>query len=451
MGSTVSLTEGLGSARQSIFYDAWGNERDRIGTSANKFTFTGHEKDKETGLIYAKARFYDADIGRFLNQDELLGDVNNPPSLHRYFYVMQNPLRFGDPTGNQPICIGPDCTRDRNLNLVDDAGALETAIARLERFVGFADAFLSNFTVGLFPRTEARLAPSEAFLEGQLAGDFASQTIALGETALGLKAFFGGGAAAGGAAVTGVGVVFAIPAGGVAITGGFAALHGPAVFTTAQDAKALTQGELSSRQGKTIKESPTGDQAVPQPGQKPNTGSKPITEPAKTKTKPKGQSSARPASSAADSNATQTRVLTQHRSGNAQVELSGQRWHLPAGSNSSRIPKVDSVGDQLQRAVTKESQRWSPSRLSTPESQAIAKARTANEPWRGNLLEAQAKGRWVESRVRQQFPDLRWNRTGVDAVDPSTGIQYEILSGTRSNLDRHAKRMSDAIFRMITF
>ena len=198
---------------------------------------------------------------------------------------MQNPLRFGDPTGNQPICIGPDCTRDRNLNLVDDAGALETAIARLEKFVGFADAFLSNFTVGLFPRTEARLAPSEAFLEGQLAGDFASQTIALGETALGLKAFFGGGAAAGGAAVTGVGVVFAIPAGGVAITGGFAALHGPAVFTTAQDAKALTQGELSSRQGKTIKESPTGDQAVPQPGQKPNTGSKPITEPAKTNPK----------------------------------------------------------------------------------------------------------------------------------------------------------------------
>ena len=99
----------------------------------------------------------------------------------------------------------------------------------------------------------------------------------------------------------------------------------------------------------------------------------------------------------------------------------------------------------------KESQRWSPSRISTPESQAIAKARAANEPWRGNLLEAQAKGRWVESRVREQFPDLRWNRTGVDAVDPSTGIQYEILSGTRSNLALHAKRMSEEIFRMITF
>ena len=29
--STVNLTDGGGSARQSILYDAWGNERERIG------------------------------------------------------------------------------------------------------------------------------------------------------------------------------------------------------------------------------------------------------------------------------------------------------------------------------------------------------------------------------------------------------------------------------------
>ncbi len=97
--STVNLTDGSGSARQSILYDAWGNERERVGVSANKFTFTGHEKDEETGLIYAKARFYDADIGRFLNQDTYLGDVGTPPSLHRYTYTHANPLRFIDPQG----------------------------------------------------------------------------------------------------------------------------------------------------------------------------------------------------------------------------------------------------------------------------------------------------------------------------------------------------------------
>jgi RHS repeat-associated protein len=98
--STVSLTDATGGSRQSIFYDAWGNERDRIGASANNFTFTGHELDEETGLIYAKARFYDADIGRFLSQDTFLGNENEPPSLHRYFYANANPTRFMDPTGH---------------------------------------------------------------------------------------------------------------------------------------------------------------------------------------------------------------------------------------------------------------------------------------------------------------------------------------------------------------
>jgi RHS repeat-associated protein len=101
LGSTVGLTDVVGASRQSIFYDAWGNERDRIGSSANNFTFTGHELDEETGLIYAKARFYDAEVGRFLSQDSFLGEANEPPSLHRYFYAHASPLNFVDPTGNQ--------------------------------------------------------------------------------------------------------------------------------------------------------------------------------------------------------------------------------------------------------------------------------------------------------------------------------------------------------------
>ena len=99
LGSTVSLTDPLGTARQSIIYDAWGNERDRVGSSENKFTFTGHEKDEETGLIYAKARFYDSDIGRFLTQDPFAGRPELPPSLHRYIYVGARPTVKIDPLG----------------------------------------------------------------------------------------------------------------------------------------------------------------------------------------------------------------------------------------------------------------------------------------------------------------------------------------------------------------
>jgi RHS repeat-associated protein len=97
--STVNLTNESGDTRQSILYDAWGNERDRIGVSANKFTFTGHELDDETGLIYARARFYDPQVGRFISQDSVLGDIAEPPSLHRYSYAGANPAKYIDPLG----------------------------------------------------------------------------------------------------------------------------------------------------------------------------------------------------------------------------------------------------------------------------------------------------------------------------------------------------------------
>jgi RHS repeat-associated protein len=103
LGSTVNLTTDAGAARESIFYNAWGQERDRVGASANHFTFTGHEIDRETGLFYAKARFYDPESGRFLSQDPLFGDINEPPSLHRFSYANSNPLFFIDPTGEQSI------------------------------------------------------------------------------------------------------------------------------------------------------------------------------------------------------------------------------------------------------------------------------------------------------------------------------------------------------------
>ncbi len=47
-----------------------------------------------------KARFYDPDVGRFLNQDTYLGENGTPPSLHRYLYAYSNPAYYIDPTGN---------------------------------------------------------------------------------------------------------------------------------------------------------------------------------------------------------------------------------------------------------------------------------------------------------------------------------------------------------------
>ncbi len=99
LNSTVDLTHEDGSVQARYQYDAWGNERARSGDSFNRFTFTGYEEDTESGLFYAKARFYDPEVGRFLNHDPFEGEANTPPSLHRYLYAFGNPTYFVDPSG----------------------------------------------------------------------------------------------------------------------------------------------------------------------------------------------------------------------------------------------------------------------------------------------------------------------------------------------------------------
>jgi RHS repeat-associated protein len=68
--------------------------------------FTGYLKDPESGLYYAKARYYDPQIGRFTTQDPVEGIPMQPPSLHRYLYAYANPTTYTDPTGrcSDPLC-----------------------------------------------------------------------------------------------------------------------------------------------------------------------------------------------------------------------------------------------------------------------------------------------------------------------------------------------------------
>jgi RHS repeat-associated protein len=65
--------------------------------------FTGYEKDKETRLDYAQARYYNSQYGRFTAVDPLLasGKSANPQTFNRYVYTMNRPLNHTDTTGLQ--------------------------------------------------------------------------------------------------------------------------------------------------------------------------------------------------------------------------------------------------------------------------------------------------------------------------------------------------------------
>ncbi|VVH58451.1 Rhs-family protein, partial [uncultured Gammaproteobacteria bacterium] len=61
--------------------------------------FTGHEHIDEMGFIHMNGRVYDPQIGRFLSADPHIQDPYNTQSYNRYSYVMNNPLKYTDPSG----------------------------------------------------------------------------------------------------------------------------------------------------------------------------------------------------------------------------------------------------------------------------------------------------------------------------------------------------------------
>jgi hypothetical protein len=156
------------------------------------------------------------------------------------------------------------------------------------------------------------------------------------------------------------------------------------------------------------------------------------------------------AEDAAETHAGITTII-RHLGGNRQVFVNGQRWHVPADRSIKDIPLRDSVGDQLQAAARRIAQNWSRNNLTRAQEEALGMARKRGEYLKAHLMERRFRGQWVENKLREQFTELRWSRTGVDAVDPSTGVRYEILSGTESNFALHGRRMAEEFFRMIAF
>ncbi|MEM9546549.1 MAG: RHS repeat-associated core domain-containing protein [Bacteroidota bacterium] len=65
-----------------------------------KFLFTDKERDDETNYDNFGARYYDSDIGRFMGVDPLVSEM---PEWSPYNYTFNNPVKFIDPDGRNPI------------------------------------------------------------------------------------------------------------------------------------------------------------------------------------------------------------------------------------------------------------------------------------------------------------------------------------------------------------
>jgi RHS repeat-associated protein len=95
LGSTAGLTDATGNILEQLSYDSFGNN---AGSGRTRYGYTGRERDPDTVLVHYRARWYDAELGRFLSEDPIGfrgGDVNV------YAYVGSNSLNEDDPLGLQ--------------------------------------------------------------------------------------------------------------------------------------------------------------------------------------------------------------------------------------------------------------------------------------------------------------------------------------------------------------
>lgn len=93
-GSVAAITDAAGATVQAYDYDSYGMIYP-TSTFRDSFAFTGREWDKETGLYYYRARYYDPMEGRFISKDP----IGFNGGINLYNYVQNNPVNFIDPTG----------------------------------------------------------------------------------------------------------------------------------------------------------------------------------------------------------------------------------------------------------------------------------------------------------------------------------------------------------------
>ena len=126
LGSVTALTDSKGKVVQRYDYDSFGNLKHHGHKVKQPYTYTGREYDRETGLYYYRARYYDAKVGRFISVDPILRGMSHtdtasckqsikkfpldkPIKLHPFVYTDNNPINYVDPKG---LACGPGIVGD---------------------------------------------------------------------------------------------------------------------------------------------------------------------------------------------------------------------------------------------------------------------------------------------------------------------------------------------------
>ena len=104
IGSTEAVTNIDGEIVETFDYGPYGEllSENKCGIM---FLYNGElgVATDSNGLYYMRARYYNPEIKRFINQDVMTGSIVNTPTLNRYAYVNGNPISLNDPFGLSPF------------------------------------------------------------------------------------------------------------------------------------------------------------------------------------------------------------------------------------------------------------------------------------------------------------------------------------------------------------
>ena len=110
-GDVLGIYSGSGDLIASYEYDAWGkvvsvkdaNNENITSTShianLNPIRYRGYYYDTETGLYYLQSRYYNPQVGRFLNADGALNANGDLLGYNMFAYCSNNPVMNSDPSG----------------------------------------------------------------------------------------------------------------------------------------------------------------------------------------------------------------------------------------------------------------------------------------------------------------------------------------------------------------
>ncbi|MGN1452076.1 MAG: RHS repeat-associated core domain-containing protein [Eubacteriales bacterium] len=111
-GDVIGLVNGSGAVVAEYAYDAWGNILSISGSgagtvgAANPIRYRGYVYDTETGLYYVSSRYYDPELGRWINADNVIAGVGGDLKGYNLFaYCFNNPVNMDDQAGNWPKWI----------------------------------------------------------------------------------------------------------------------------------------------------------------------------------------------------------------------------------------------------------------------------------------------------------------------------------------------------------